>query len=319
MQTNQHFEHQQEFEHYLQSLDLSKNTVSGYLSDLSLFARWFFETNDESLRPDRLTPIDVRAYKQYLLTVKQRKASTINRRLAALSAYVGWAREMGQIEHDPTEQISGVAQSMPAPKYLDKKEQYALLRAIEKDLQVAKFRFHKRWVTRRRDASLVIFMLNTGLRSHETLGLRLGDINISDRKGEVFVRKGEGDKQRTVPLNKDARQAINAWLAERPEEQDNSYVWIAVETEAEGSLHQRSLQRIMKRYGEDAGLENLTPHMLRHTFAKNLVDQGIGLEKVAALLGHSSLNTTRIYVTPSQKDLKSAVESLSGEKIAEAV
>jgi integrase/recombinase XerC len=84
-----------------------------------------------------------------------------------------------------------------------------------------------------------------------------------------------------------------------------------VETEAEGPLHQRSLQRIVTRYGEDAGLENLTPHMLRHTFAKNLVDQGIGLEKVAALLGHSSLNTTRIYVTPSQKDLENAVETLS--------
>jgi integrase/recombinase XerC len=311
MQTEQPFTHEQEFKAYMQSLDRSENTVSGYLSDLSLFARWFFETNDEPLRPDRLTPIDVRAYKQYLLTVKHRKASTINRRLAALSAYVGWAREMGQIEHDPIERISGVAQSMPAPKYLDKKEQYALLRAIEKDLQVAKLRYSLRWVTRRRDASLVIFMLNTGLRSHETLDLQLDDISLSDRKGEVFVRQGKGDKQRTVPLNKKARQAISAWLAERPEEQDNPYIWIAVETEAEGPLHQRSLQRIVTRYGEDAGLENLTPHMLRHTFAKNLVDQGIGLEKVAALLGHSSLNTTRIYVTPSQKDLENAVETLS--------
>ena len=126
MQTNQHFEHQQEFEHYLRSLDRSENTINGYLSDLSLFARWFFDTNGEPLRPDRLTPIDVRAYKQYLLTVKHRKASTINRRLAALSAYIGWAREVGQIEHDPTEKISGLAQSKPAPKYLDKQEQHTL-------------------------------------------------------------------------------------------------------------------------------------------------------------------------------------------------
>ena len=237
------------------------------------------------LHPDRLTPIDVRAYKQYLLTVKHRKASTINRRLAALSAYIGWAKEIGQIEHDPTEKISGVAQSKPAPKYLDKKEQYALLRTIEKDLQVAKLRYRLRWVTRRRDASLVIFMLNTGLRSHETLNLQLDDISISDRKGKVFVRQGKGDKQRTVPLNKEARQAIKAWLAERPDEQDNPYVWIAVETEAEGPLHQRSLQRIMTRYGRDAGLENLTPHMLRHTFAKNLVDQGYRFGESGRVIG----------------------------------
>ena len=192
------------------------------------------------------------------------------------------------------------------------------MQTIEKDLELAKLRFHKRWVTRRRDASLVIFMLNTGLRSHETLGLQLDDISISDRKGEVFVQQGKGDKQRTVPLNKEARQAIKAWLEERPDEQDNPYIWIAVETEAEGPLHQRSLQRIMTRYGRDAGLENLTPHMLRHTFAKNLVDQGIGLEKVAALLGHKSLNTTRIYVTPSQKDLENAVETLSSEELGRA-
>jgi integrase/recombinase XerC len=57
-------------------------------------------------------------------------------------------------------------------------------------------------------------------------------------------------------------------------------------------------------------LEHLTPHVLRHTFAKNLVDSGVGLEKVAALLGHSNLNTTRIYVTPNQKDLEQAVERL---------
>ncbi|MFH1635391.1 MAG: tyrosine-type recombinase/integrase, partial [Chloroflexota bacterium] len=76
-------------------------------------------------------------------------------------------------------------------------------------------------------------------------------------------------------------------------------------------LTSRSAQRVIRRYGEEAGLPHLTPHILRHTFAKNLVNQGVGLEKVAVLLGHASLNTTRIYVTPGQRDLENAVEKLN--------
>ena len=76
------------------------------------------------------------------------------------------------------------------------------------------------------------------------------------------------------------------------------------------ALSSRSVQRALSRLGKAAGLERLTPHVLRHSFAKNLIDFGVGLEKVAALLGHSNLNTTKIYITPNQKDLEQAVERL---------
>ena len=111
--------------------------------------------------------------------------------------------------------------------------------------------------------------------------------------------------------NKDARAALMAWLQVKPGGDDNAYIWIAVENEGNGALSQRSVQRVVGRYGQDAEIANLTPHMLRHTFAKNLVDQGVGLEQVATLLGHASLNTTRIYITPSEKDLETAVERLT--------
>ena len=70
---------------------------------------------------------------------------------------------------------------------------------------------------------------------------------------------------------------------------------------------------MFKRLGQDASIPNLTAHVARHTFAKNLVDSGIGLEKVASLLGHSNLNTTRIYITPNARDLELAVEVLNLE------
>ncbi len=297
------------FEQYLVDQDNAALTVQGYLADLAHFSRWFERTNSEALTPEQLTPTDVKEYKQYLLNVERRKASTVNRRIAALSAYAKWAREAGLILSNPTENIKSVQQVVSAPKWLDKHEQYALQRAIECDLQLSKMRFPKRWVTRRRDASLTFFLLNTGLRLSELIALHLGDVQLSERKGSVAVQNGKGGKQRNIPLNTAARKALQEWLEVRPVT-DGDSIWVAVESESEG-LSGRAVQRILERYGYEAGLEQLTPHICRHTFAKNLINQGIGLEKVAALLGHANLNTTRLYITPDERDLEMAVDALA--------
>ena len=127
------------------------------------------------------------------------------------------------------------------------------------------------------------------------------------------MRNGKGNKQRTVPLNVDARSALSAWLEIRPEMFENNFVFVALESNSQGPLSSRTIQRIVQRYGEDAQLPDLTPHILRHTFAKNLLNSGVTLEKVASLLGHSSLDTTRIYVTPSLQDLEQAVSRIESE------
>lgn len=302
-----------EFRDYLLNHDRSDATVKGYLADLRDFGTWFEQTNGEELGPQVVTPTDVREYRQHLIIVHQNKANTVNRRLAALSAFMTWAKVTGQVDTDPTEFVRGISQVSGGPHYLDRKEQFALQRAIEKDLQIAHLRYPKRWVSRQRDGSMVTFLLHTGLRLNEALGLRIGDLEISERKGMVIVRQGKGGKQRNVPLNGDARKAVQDWLAVRPKD-GSDYVWIAVENDQEGSLSGRSVQRVIHRIGQDAGLNRLTPHVLRHTFGKNLVDSGVGLEKVAALLGHSSLNTTRIYIVPNQQDLEKAVEKIAVER-----
>lgn len=298
----------QAFREYLLGQDKAALTVKGYLSDLHCFVRWFEQTNGEAFNLQGVTPTDVREYRQFMLMVDRRKANTVNRRLASLATLMRWAKESGQIEHDPTGNVHAVPQANPGPRYLDRKEQYALQRAIEKDVQLSRMRYPKRWVSRQRDAAMVVFLLHTGLRLNEALTLQLGDVQLAERKGQVLVRQGKGGKVRTVPLNVQARKALQEWLAVRP--RHGSHVWIQVEGEPSDGLSNRSVQRVLVRIGQDAGLEHLTPHVLRHTFAKNLVDSGVGLEKVAALLGHSNLNTTRIYITPNQKDLEQAVERL---------
>jgi site-specific recombinase XerD len=137
-------------------------------------------------------------------------------------------------------------------------------------------------------------MLNTGLRLGETIALHLKDVELSERQGSVLVRMEMKNKQRRVPLNADARLALQEWFHVRPQT-TSDFVWVAVESET-GRLSGRAVQRVMLRYGQEAGLDELTPHIARQTFAKNLANQGVGLEKVASLLGQSSLNTTSRYL-----------------------
>jgi len=297
-----------DFESHLTEQDVSPLTISGYVQDVRQFVAWFEQSNGESFALPAVTPTDLREYRQHMQVTLRRKASSINRKLAAISALFRWAEQTGQVSTVPTKGIKPIRQTTVASRWLDRKEQFALQRAIEKDLQLSKLRYPKRWLTRRRDASLTLFLLNTGLRLNEARKLLMMDVQLTERKGSLLVRNGKGGRQRNVPLNSQARKALQEWLAVRPET-NCEYVWVAVEAEAEG-LSGRGIQRILTRYGQDADLKNFTPHVARHTFAKNLVDSGVGLEKIAALLGHSSLNTTRIYITPSEHDLELAVEKL---------
>ena len=303
-----------EFADYLLNQDRSELTIKGYRADMEHFARWFDQTNGDALAPELVTPTDLREYRQYLTTVERRKANTVNRHLAAISAFLNWAQSIGKIDHNPAELVRSLPQTPGGPRYLNKKEQYALQRALERDMQLSRLRYPKRWVARQRDASMVLFLMHTGLRLHEALDQQMDDLQLSERKGLLLVRQGKGSKQRSIPLNSDARKAITDWLAIRPKGNSN-FLWTAVESDPGTALSSRSVQRAIRRIGLDAGLEGLTPHVLRHTFAKNLVDSGVGLEKVAALLGHSSLNTTRVYITPNLQDLEKAVEQVSNKNI----
>lgn len=296
-----------DYKAYLQNEDRSDLTIKVYVADVEAFSSWFEKQNQEVLELARVTPSDLRSYRQYLQETLRHKASTVNRKLASLASWLHWAVETEQITSNPMEKVKYISRVRQVPKWLDKNQQYALQRAMEKDLQLAKLRYPKRWLTRRRDVSLVTFMLHTGLRLSETAALTLDDIKISDRSGEVLVRQGKGNKERVVPLKADTREALREWLKVRPQSADN-HLWLTTEVEENDRLTPRAFQRILKRYGQDAGIANLTPHVLRHTFAKNLADKKVGVEIIARLLGHNNLSTTQIYIQPGQTDLQKAME-----------
>lgn len=295
-----------QFTHALADNDRSPHTIHGYRTDLSDFAHWFEFTNGETFAPSTITPTDVREYRQHLLISRKLKPATINRRLASLSAFARWAMETEQIEIDPTARIKAIAQVPSGPRWLDRKQRFALQRVIEQESQLAAAHpTRRRSLWRLRDASLVSLMLNTGLRVAEVSGLDLGDVEVKPRSGGVLVR-GKGNKVRAVPLNAEGRLAIQQWLPLRPNTADPALFM----SQMLRRLTTRSIERVVGEIGRRARLEKLTPHQLRHTFAKALVDKGVPIDQVAQLLGHSNLNTTRVYTTPSLRDLERAVEVL---------
>lgn len=291
------------FRAHLVSLGRSDRTVAGYLIDIKTFAAWFELTNGYSLIPENLTPTDVREYRQFLLNVQKAKASTINRQLAVLRAYGIWAKSSGSVPYNPVEGIKSIAQQKHAPKWLDRREQAALQREAERRIQAAKTAPAKRQAIR--DHCILIVLLNTGLRVSELINLVMTDITLSDRKGELSVRAGKGDKQRVIPLNNTVRKALKTWFEIRPDT-DSQNVFIS----QRGAMKARAIQTLLEGLGNSARIQKMTPHIARHTFAKNLVNSGVSLEKVAMLLGHTSLDTTIVYTTPGMSDLDQAVRSL---------
>jgi integrase/recombinase XerC len=293
------------FEKHLQTQDYSPVSIRGYRGDIRHFSHWYERHTEQEFSLARIGVWDIQAYRQSMLA-SDLKPNTINRRLAALASFGGWAVQSGHLSQNPALHIRNLDSVSLAPKWLDKKQRAAFTRAAKDDLAVAKKRYPRLWLMRLRDAAMVITLINTGLRVHELCQLRLGNLEISARKGHVTVT-GKGFKQRTIPLNKPAREIVMQWVDVHPDES----LGVLFVNQRGDIVKARSVQRAVRRITEAAGLDiDVTPHTLRHTFAKSLIDEGVSLEKVAKLLGHSNLNTTRVYTTPSEKDLEDAVKKL---------
>ena len=284
------------FKQYLYAEDTSRNTTSAYLSDLSRFLNWYIQTI-ASFDLDGVTPTDIRDYPEHL----QEKApplapATINRRLAALRRFFSWTKENGYTENQPIERLRNVETTDHGPKSLDRKQWHRLQRGVEQ----AK---GNRGV---RDRCIVLLLYHTGLRVGELAALLLSDLTLGERSGHVQVRRGKGNKSRKVPLNAEARSAIREYLKVRPSNEGPS---LLVGQRGE-PLSAHAIYDVVVKYGHRAGLEDVTPHTLRHTFARALIASGAPLSDVVDLLGHSSLDTTRIYTKASETDLAAVVARL---------
>ncbi len=279
------------FSKWLKEQEKSAHTTKNYLCDLDAFAKWFQANRRKELFPEVISAVDLEEYKQYLVSLEF-KPQSINRKLSTIRTFLSWALEARMIEALP-KIPKAVKATRSLIKWLDHREQKALLRRVERG-------------GNQRDLGVVKLLLNTGLCAAELCALGWDDIKISERKGTLLVKSGKGSKQREIPLNADAQTALLLLGY-----QENLCSHSPVVVGQRGAVTVRGLQNILEKYKGD--LDNFSPHSLRHTFCKNLVDAGVGLEKVAALAGHESLDTTRRYCESSHYDLEKAVELIGKE------
>jgi site-specific recombinase XerD len=194
--------------------------------------------------------------------------------------------------------VKGVPTVTTAPRSLTRRELGKLIRAAEQDAVTGM----NHGV---RNLAILQVLRNTGLRVGELVQLQLDDVEIAERSGSLIGRAGKGSKHRVVPLNVTARRALSDYFAVRPAGQP----WVFLSQKG-GRLTAQPVGRLVAKCAQRAQLQHVTPHTLRHSFAKDVLDQGESLTKVAALLGYVTVQTTAVYTRPSRLDLERAVASL---------
>ncbi len=352
-QLSQLFEGYDDYRVYLQIAGKSIHTTRAYLLDLRAFAAWFRTSNGEDFSPRAVDPRDITDYRGYLLRTGLSSATINRRLISLRRFFKWAHRqrlvEESPFEVLGRVYVRDQSQQEIAPRWLDSNEQLALLRAVRKGDQTGKGGaggavtdgdgVQSSESGTLRELAIIQTLLGTGLRISELARLRLEDIEVSERKGLIRVQEGKGGKSRVVPLDNRTRSALLRYVEKRKKElqqptptqpseqlssarkkrsdnqsnQSNRQVEGPLFMGQRGPLNVRGVDYLVRKYAYQARLENCTAHTLRHTFAKNLVDAGTPLDQVAILLGHESLDTTRIYTKPSHRELERAVRRAAGE------
>jgi len=290
------------FETALRGREASAHTIAAYRRDLTGFAAWFQDHVGARCTLTTITPTDVRDFRAYLRDTEHRAPATVNRKLAALRSFFQWAAQAGRRADSPVATVKDVRQEPHRPRWFVKRDVDRLLRELEAAAKPS---------TKVRDRAIVLVLRHTGIRVGELVGLRVRDVALSERKGSLRVL-GKGAKERTIPLNQTVRSALAAYLQVRQERADAAQ-YEELFLGQRGPLNRQAVEKLIEKYAQRAGLEAFSPHSLRHSFAKSLLDAGEDLVTVQNLLGHERLDTTARYTQPGARDLEEAVGRLDEE------
>lgn len=267
-------------EAYIQKLLLKKYAKSTISTYISLFTKYVIHHNGQSI--DNLNELDIKKYLA-LEVNKGRSASTINQTVNAIKFYYEIVLEMPNRFYD----IERPFKESTLPKVLNKNEVGRILNSI----------------TQIKHKCIVSLLYSAGLRRAELLNLKLHDID--GENNTLIIKNGKGRKDRiTIVSPSLVKQLRIYYKAHRPKE----YLF---EGEKGGPYSASSVSKIIKRAAKKAGIaKNVSPHMLRHSFATHLLEDGTDLRQIQLLLGHSSTKTTEIYTHVTKSHLKAVKNPL---------
>lgn len=283
----------EEFKNSLIEQNRSANTRKSYEQDLRFFEKWLSSKYSKPITVDAITKTDLKDFERDIKVNSSLSATTVNRRLVAIKKWSDYLFESNFSPVNLGEQISiKKVQKQNTIRWLTRQEVGQLLHAVE----MTKYKNFQKGLLHE---TLILLLVNLGLRVEEACSLTKSSVSFRNNIVNVI---GKGDKHRVVPLTEKTKAHLQFWLENRGK--DSDYILVSSKS---NQLSTRAAQHILKKYSKQIGIE-VTPHSLRHTYCKQLANSGVGLQSIAELAGHSSMDTTRIYVTPSIKELQNALK-----------
>jgi len=267
---------------------LAANSVSAYLMDLEKLRGFASARNRDLSGLDR---DEVASWSQELRK-KGLSPRSIARALVAARSFFRFLMVDRVIQVDPTEHLENPRAFKPLPRFLSQSEVEKLLKQPDPSTPIGI-----------RDRAMLEVLYASGLRVSELVNLTLPQVNFSLG---VLSCMGKGSKERLVPLGREAQQALREYLREgRPallKKGNSSYLFL---TRRRSLMTRQGFWKIIRNYGRDAGIrKTLTPHLIRHSFATHLLENGADLRAVQMMLGHADISTTQIYTHITRERLK---------------
>lgn len=266
----------------------TKNTILSYERDLKNFHQFLIQAGIS--KPQKINVTNIRAYLLYL-EKKGRAASTISRNLASLRSFFQFLYKEGYIQEDPTLDVVAPKIEKKLPEILTMEEVGLLLAQPDpKELKGI------------RDKAMLEVLYATGIRVSELVNLQTDQIHMA----LGYLRCSYGGKERIIPLGSKAIEALQKYIENARLIMIRDIKEPALFVNCSGTaMTRQGFWKIVKVYAQKASIQKtITPHMLRHSFAVHLVENGADLQSVQEMLGHSDISTTQVYAKLQKNRIK---------------
>ena len=264
--------------------NFSNNTIKSYMTDLYKFKKFL---NDDNYDINKISRKQIRAFLS-LEFDKKFSDRTIARRLASIKSYFKFLVKSEQIYSNPTENIRSPKIARSLPNFIDQKIIDLLMDSPDENTAIGL-----------RDKAMLELFYSTGMRLSELVSLNHGSIDYKNNLIRLF---GKGSKERLVPFGNRAKLYLEKYTISRKNKDFNKPLFI---TKREKRISKRTVQRRISMYIKLVADGNqLGPHILRHSFATHLIENGAGIRTVKDLLGHSNLSSTQVYTHIQPEKIK---------------
>jgi len=288
--TSYAFAQAEPFLHELELQRRSSETVDAYRSDLRQLLEWL-----EALE---LTALSLNAglAKQYLDSLCESgcAAATIERKVTSMRSFCRWLVANGMLPVDPTVGLRAPRRPQRPPRAVSEEEAQAVMDEAA----------NSEGLMGPRDALLVALLYDSGLRAAEAIGLHLADVREDE---QMLIVTGKGNKMRLVPYAATTAAALSAWLAVRPVSASEAVLLTMTGKAMTPSDTRRILKAICQRIPE-ANFPDVSPHVLRHSFATHLLNGGADVRVIQEMMGHARIETTMSYTSVSSELMRKAYQ-----------